>query len=105
MHTQPQRILEAHRLGEQSLAGPKRQSGAVVTAQVQQVEQVVEDGHIASPGLVGVRGLHAWLQAGEARTAALECHDLAVDHRIGREVHGHGIDQLRVGRAERFAVA
>ena len=77
-----QRAAERDQLVQQALPVAQRQPAQVPPVQEHQVEQVVEDLHLADELGLGHRDLHALLHPGEAGLLAVERDDLAVGHEV-----------------------
>lgn len=120
MRGEAKRIGERDDLFQQMFTCAQRDLDEPVAVQVQEVEEIVVDGHGALASLHRIVDPHPFLQTGEARDRLLERHDLSVENECGqrrvasdvcRLFGAHpprrpqGVRDLRIGAGHVLAVA
>src|SRR6266508_4440768 len=96
MGSESERTPIGQEVTQDGLAMAKLHIGDVEPFHVQDVEQVEVHCHACSPGGLRVTELHAPLEPGEARPAALEGHDLPVQDEVARVLRREGLRDLGI---------
>jgi hypothetical protein len=97
--------VEVQGPAKQLLARTHREAGRVVALEVDDVEQVVEDGDAGAPCTLGVRDPQPSLEPGEAGDVVLEGDYLSVDDELRGALVLQGLHQLGVGVVEQLVRA